>query len=236
MNSIYYSSAYSEIWGNPDLKPYSHYELDLMWQFKRKYTVMAFARFNPDYSVQLPYQPTDRMVVIMKETNFNYSNSYGLEATAQFEAGKWLNGNVAATGFYRHDKSNNFFDLPFSRNAFTALLSATVSAKLSNRHNVRFVLNPSFQSKAIQGVYDIRPIFKLNASLHWTSDNSKWSLIASGSNLTNSYLKSRSLYSNQNFTLRMWQDHVSCSLTAIYKIGNFKDKKYKNIDTSRMGY
>ena len=60
---------------------------------------MAFASLKPDYSVQLPYQPTDRMAVILKETNFNYENSFGLQASAIFSAGKWLNGNVFAPDF-----------------------------------------------------------------------------------------------------------------------------------------
>ncbi len=75
-----------------------------MWQIKRRYTLMAFASLKPDYSVQLPYQPTDRMAVIMKETNFNYSNSFGLQASAIFSAGKWLNGNVFAVGTYKHEQ------------------------------------------------------------------------------------------------------------------------------------
>ena len=84
-----------------------------MWQIKRRYTLMAFASLKPDYFVQLPYQTTERMAVIMKETNFDYSNSYGLQASVIFNAGKWLNGNVFAVGTYKHDKSSNFFDLPF---------------------------------------------------------------------------------------------------------------------------
>ena len=78
MSNVFYSSTYTEIHGNPDLKPCSYYNLSLMWQIKRRYTLMAFASLKPDYSVQLPYQPTDRMAVILKETNFNYENSFGL--------------------------------------------------------------------------------------------------------------------------------------------------------------
>lgn len=115
MNHIYYSSTYSEIWGNPTLKPYSTYELNLMWQYKRLYTLVAFAKWNPDYFIQLPYQPSDRMTVIMKETNFNYSRNFGVQASAMFSAGNWLNGNVFAVGMLTHDKSDNFFDLPFDR-------------------------------------------------------------------------------------------------------------------------
>lgn len=236
MSSIFYSSAYDEIWGNPNLKPSSRYDLDLTWQLKQRYTFTAFAQYTPDYFVQLAYQPSDRMAVIMKEHNFNYSSLCGLQASAQFSAGKWLNGNVAATGIYRHDKSNRFFDLPFNRKQLTAILSTTTAIRFSQRHDIRLVLNPRFQSKAIQGVYDIEPMFHLNTSLRWTSGNNKWSIIAAGQNITNSHATTRSRMANQNYTLRVWIEYPTASLTAIYRIGGFKEKKKKEVDTSRMGY
>ena len=236
MSSIFYASAYSEIWGNPDLKPMSKYEVNLMWQLNHKYTFLAFAQFEPDYFVQLPYQTSDRMAVIMKETNFDYSNYFGLQASAQFHVGQWLNGTVNATGLYRHDKSSNFFDLPFDRTRLSAILGGTAVAKLSHRHNIQFILNPFFQSKAIQGVYDISPLFYLNASLRWTSDNSKWSIVAKANNIFNSYANTRSTVANQDYAMRVWMNYASASLTAIYRIGNFKEKKKKEVDTSRMGY
>ena len=236
MSSIYYASAYTEIWGNPDLKPMSKYEVNLMWQLNHKYTFTAFAEFEPDYFVQLPYQTSDRMAVIMKETNFDYSNYYGLQASAQFHVGQWLNGTVNATGLYRHDKSSNFFDLPFDRTRLSAILGGTAVAKLSQRHSIQFILNPFFQSKAIQGVYDISPLFYLNASLRWTSDNGKWSVVAKANNIFNCYANTRSTVANQDYAMRVWMNYASASLTAIYRIGNFKEKKKKEVDTSRMGY
>ena len=236
MSSIYYSSVYSEIWGNPDLKPMSSYNLNLMWQFNRKYSLSAFAMFEPDYFVQLPYQPNDRMAVIMKETNFDYSNNYGVTATAQFAVGNWLNGNVSATGLYRHDKSSNFFDLPFDRTFLSAIIRGTAVVKLSQRHNIQFILNPFFQSRAIQGVYDIEPLLSLNASLRWTSNNGKWSVIAKGNNILNNHITTRSKQGNQDYDLKLWMNYASASLTVIYRIGSYKEKKRKEVDTSRMGY
>lgn len=55
MSNVFYSSTYTEIHGNPDLKPFSYYNVNLMWQIKRRYTLMAFASLKPDYFVQLPY-------------------------------------------------------------------------------------------------------------------------------------------------------------------------------------
>ena len=237
MSSIYYASAYTEIWGNPDLKPMSRYDLNLMWQWNRKYTFTAFATFEPDYFVQMAYQPSDRMAVIMKETNFEHSNYFGLHTSVQFSIGDWLNGQVNATGLYRNDKSSNFFDLPFNRYRLSAILGGTAVVKLSSRHNIQFILNPFFQSRAIQGVYDIDPMFRLNASLRWTSDNGKWSITAKGTNIFNGSSSVCSTLANQDYTMRIWNTNTpNVSLTAIYRIGNFKEKKKKEVDTSRMGY
>ena len=236
MNSIYYASAYSEIWGNPDLKPMSKYDINLMWQLDRKYTFTAFAMLEPDYFVQLAYQPADRMAVVMKETNFDYSNYFGLQATVQFHVGSWLNGNIMATTLYRHDKSNNFFDLPFNRTCLSGILSGTAAAKLSSRHNIQLILNPFFQTKAIQGVYDIDPLFRLKATLRYTTANGKWSLVAQGDNIFNAHINTRSTIGNQDYAMRVWMPYTKYSLTAIYRIGNFKEKKKNEVDTSRMGY
>ncbi|MBR1518776.1 MAG: TonB-dependent receptor [Prevotella sp.] len=235
MSSIYYASAYSEIWGNPDLKPMSKYDINLMWQLNRKYTFTAFAMLEPDYFVQMAYQPTDRMAVIMKETNFDYSNYFGLQASAQFRIGSWLNGNVMATALYRHDKTD-FFDLPIDRTCLSGILGGTAVAKLSLRHNIQFILNPFFQTKSVQGLYDIDPLLRINATLRYTSKNGKWSLVAKGENILNSRISTRSTIANQDYAMRVWMPYTNYSLTAIYRIGNFKEKQKKQVDTSRMGY
>ena len=123
------------------------------------------------------------MAVVMKETNFDYSHSFGLQTSVVFSVWNSLNGNVFAVGTYKHDKSNGFFDLPFDRRQLTAILGGTVSIKLCRTQDLRLMLNPFFQSKAIQGVYDISPIFMLNANLQWSSHNGKWRLRIDGSNI-----------------------------------------------------
>lgn len=236
MSNVFYSSTYSEIHGNPDLKPYSYYNVNLMWQIKRRYTLMAFASLKPDYSVQLPYQTKDRMAVIMKETNFNYENSFGLQASAMFSAGKWLNGNVFAVGIYKHDKSDYFFDLPFNRKKLTTVLGGTASIKFCHTQDLRLILNPFFQSKAIQGVYDVSPIFKMNAKIQWTSHDGKWGLRLNGSNIFNNLYDTRSVQGNQDYRMKINYNWASVTFGVIYKFGGYKEKKVKEVDTSRMGH
>lgn len=236
MSNVFYSSTYSEIHGNPDLKPFAYYNVNLMWQIKRRYTLMAFASLKPDYFVQLPYQTTERMAVIMKETNFDYSNSYGLQASVIFNAGKWLNGNVFAVGTYKHDKSSNFFDLPFNRKKISVILGGTASVKLCNTQDLRLILNPFFQSKAIQGVYDISPIFRMNAKLQWTSHDGKWGLRLNGNNIFNNLYDTRSVQGNQDYRMKINNNWASFTFAVIYKFGGYKEKTVKEVDTSRMGH
>lgn len=236
MSNVFYSSTYTEIHGNPDLKPCSYYNLNLMWQIKRRYTLMAFANLKPDYFVQLPYQTTDRMAVIMKETNFDYSNSYGLQASAIFSAGKWLNGNVFAVGTYKHDKSRNFFDLPFDRKKLSVILGGTASVKLCSTQDLRLILNPFYQTKAIQGVYDISPIFSIDAKLQWSSYDGKWGVRLNGSNIFNNRFDTRSVQGNQDYRMKINYNWSSFTFAVIYKFGGYKEKTVKEVDTSRMGH
>ena len=236
MSNVFYSSTYTEIHGNPDLKPFSYYNVNLMWQIKRRYTLMAFASLKPDYSVQLPYQTTDRMAVIMKETNFDYSNSFGLQASAIFSAGKWLNGNVFAVGTYKHDKSSHFFDLPFNRKKLSVRLGGTASVKLCSTQDLRLILNPFIQSKAIQGVYDISPIFRMDAKLQWSSHDGRWGLRLNGNNIFNNKYDTRSVQGNQDYRMKINYNWASVTFAVIYKFGGYKEKSIKKVDTSRMGH
>lgn len=236
MSNVFYSSTYTEIHGNPDLKPFSYYNVNLMWQIKRRYTLMAFASLKPDYFVQLPYQTTERMAVIMKETNFDYSNSYGLQASVIFNAGKWLNGNVFAVGTYKHDKSSHFFDLPFNRKKLSVILGGTASVKLSSTQDLRLILNPFIQSKAIQGVYDISPVFRMDAKLQWSSHDGKWGVRLNGSNIFNNRFDTRSVQGNQDYRMKINYNWASVTFAVIYKFGGYKEKNIKKVDTSRMGH
>ena len=236
MSNVFYSSTYSEIHGNPDLKPFSYYNVNLMWQIKRRYTLMAFASLKPDYFVQLPYQTTECMAVIMKETNFDYSNSYGLQASVIFNAGKWLNGNVFAVGTYKHDKNSNFFDLPFNRKKLSVILGGTASIKLCQTQDLRLILNPFYQTKAIQGVYDISPVFRMNAKLQWSSHDGKWGLRLNGSNIFNNLYDTRSVQGNQDYRMKINYNWASVTFAVIYKFGGYKEKTVKEVDTSRMGH
>lgn len=236
MSNVFYSSTYTEIHGNPGLKPFPIYNASLVWQARRRYTLTAFATLMPDYAVQLPYQAADRMAVIMKETNFDYSRSFGLQASAQFGAGKWLGGNAFAAGTYKRDKSSHFFDLPFDRSKLSVALGGTAAVKLCRTQDLRLILSPFFQSKSIQGVYDISPIFRMDAKLQWSSGDGKWGVRLNGTNIFNCRYDTHSVQGNQDYRMKLNYNWATLTLAVVYKFGGYVEKKVKAVDTSRMGH
>lgn len=236
MSSIYYMSSYSELWGNPELKSASTYKLNLMWRYKQRYSVSLFADIKVDNAMQQAYQPSDRVAVIFKSINFNYRDMLGVMASAHLISGKRFSGSVSATGYYLMDKADNFFDLQIDRTKMSFILSGNASWLISERPNLRFNITPFFMNDFIQGLYDADNKLSIDTSLRWTSDNGRWVAELAGDNITNSCFCLNSRLGGQNFSMRMWQSYQTYSLNVIYKIGNYKARKAKAIDTSRMGY
>lgn len=98
------------------------------------------------------------------------------------------------------------------------------------------MLNPFFQTKSIQGVYDIDPVFTLNANLRWTSANGKWGIRLNGNNILNGKHHARSRQGNQDYSMKVAQHWASATLAIVYNFGGYKEKQVKAVDTSRMGH
>ena len=101
---------------------------------------------------------------------------------------------------------------------------------------MRLILNPFYQTKAIQGVYDISPIFSMNAKLQWSSHDGKWGLRLNGNNIFNNLYDTRSVQGNQDYRMKVNHNWASATFAVIYKFGGYKEKSVKAVDTSRMGH
>ena len=118
----------------------------------------------------------------------------------------------------------------------TAALGGTASIKLCQTQDLRLILNPFYQTKAIQGVYDISPIFRMNAKLQWSSHDGKWGLRLNGNNIFNNKYDTRSVQGNQDYRMKINYSWASVTFAVIYKFGGYKEKNVKAVDTSRMGH
>lgn len=62
-------NSYSEVAGNPLLKPYRTYEGQMVYIFRQKYMLVAFCEYTPDYFAQLPYQSDTELKTVFRFEN-----------------------------------------------------------------------------------------------------------------------------------------------------------------------
>ncbi|WP_291530721.1 outer membrane beta-barrel family protein [Bacteroides sp. UBA939] len=230
----YLGGGYSEIHGNPFLKPAQQYQLQLTHVLKSKYIFSAWFTHTKDYAIQTLYQSPDRLVEIYKYLNFNYQQQAGLQASIPFNVKQWLNSRLTLMGIWHQERDDDFWDIPFNRRICYGIVSLTNTFTLSSKPDLRLTLTGQAISKATQGIYDLPPSGHVNAALRYG--------FAGGKSILNLYcndifetgqIKPRIRFGTQHVT-----NNYSCfrefGISFTYKFGGYKEKEREEVDTSRF--
>jgi len=233
--NTYYMNIYSVIKGNPQLKPELSYSMQLTYVIKNKYVLGAFANFQPDKIQQMSYQQPDRLQSVFHSINLDTHTMYGLMAVVPFRAGEVLSSRLTLMGFSIHDKGT-LVDISFDRKKLFGRAMLTNTIFLTRDKNLSLDISGDYSSPAIQGIYDIDPLYSLDAALVWTLPKKKLRLTLKGSDLLNSQKPLTHIdEQGQKSRMELFQDIRSVSLTLRYSFGGYKEKKVKSVDTSRFG-
>ena len=233
--NTYYMNIYSVIKGNPQLKPELNYSMQLTYVIKNKYVLGAFANFQPDKIQQMSYQQPDRLQSVFHSINLDTHTMYGLMAVVPFRVGEVLSSRLTLMGFSIHDKGT-LVDISFDRKKLFGRAMLTNTIFLTRDKNLSLDISGDYSSPAIQGIYDIDPLYSLDAALVWTLPKKKLHLTLKGSDLLNSQKPLTHIdEQRQKSRMELFQDIRSVSLTLRYSFGGYKEKKVKSVDTSRFG-
>lgn len=233
--NTYYMNVYSVIKGNPELKPELNYSMQLTYILKNKYVLGAFANFQPDKIQQMSYQSPDRLQSVFHTINLNTHNMFGLMAVVPFRAGEVLSSRLTLMGFGIHDKGT-LVDVRFDRKKLFGRAMLTNTIFLTRDKNLSLDLTGDYCTKVIQGLYDIDPLYSLDAALVWTLPKQKLRLTLKGNDLLNSQKPLTHIdQQGQKSRMELFQDNRSVLLTIRYSFGGYKEKKVKAVDTSRFG-
>lgn len=233
---IQYVDSYTEVHGNPDLKPSSNYSLDLNYLYKNKYMIGVNYNYTPDYFVQLPYQLPDRLAEMNQFVNYDFQKRWTIQTMASYKVSTWWNGRIFAFGLFSHDKNSHFHDIAFDRHKFSVILNTTNTFILSKKPDIIGTLAGFYQSRAIQGVYNLSPICNISTSLQWTSPDGKTKVILKGNDILNtSNMTTRLAWGQQRNRTEMNWDNRSFTFSFLYKFGGYKEKKRTDVDTKRLG-
>ena len=234
-SSVTYLNGYTEIQGTPGLRPMTNYNLNGNYILKQKYIFGLFYKHTSDYFAQSPYQASDRLALIYKNTNWNYMRMIGVNIILPFSIGNWYDARLTLVGMHARQKCDQFFDIPFDRKKW--LFVGTLDNTFKVGKNLSFELTGNIQTPFIQGTLDLASTFNLTAGMRWNFAKNKCSLTARCSDIFNSSMpnmkvrfKGQYLDMNSSFYTR------TVSLNFTYRFGGYKKQEVKEVDTSRFGH
>lgn len=236
-NTTSYLNGYTEIQGNTDLRPAKNYSFQLNYIWKSKYTFTLFANYTDDFFCQIPYQSSDRLMLIYKTLNFNYSAKLGFNMMIPFRISRIFESRFILNGYYDKMKSDHYYDLSFTKNNLAIYTNLDNTFTISSKPNIKAELSGSYISRNIQGPMTINAMYRIDTGIKWTFNRNKAELSLKVNDIFNSWApKELNLqYQTQNLRMKEVVDSRRISLSFTYRFGDFKPKAHKEVDQSRFG-
>ena len=234
-SSVTYLNGYSELQGTPGLRPMTNYNLNGTYILKQKYIFGMFYTHTSDYFAQSPYQATDRLALIYKNTNWNYMRMIGANIILPFSIGNWYDARLTLVGMQARQKCERFFDVPFDRKKW--MFVGTFDNTFMVGKNLSFELTGNIQTPFIQGTLDLNSSFNLTAGMKWSFAKNRCSLIARCSDIFNSSIPDMKVrFKGQHLDMNTGFYTRTVSLNFTYRFGGYKKQEIKGVDTSRFGH
>ena len=231
-------NSYSEVAGNPLLKPYRTYEGQMVYIFRQKYMLVAFCEYTPDYFAQLPYQSDTELKTVFRFENMDYSLEAGLAVIIPFNVGRFWNSRITLRGWRMQEKNDNFHGISYNREAYLGLAHMSNTFNLCDKPNLKMTIDGQYVTPgAIQGIYDLGSMYEISAGLKWTFLNDRASLTLKGDDIFASSIP-RTIKINQGnqwSRMRKLNDERCLKLSFVWKFGGYKEREHYSIDTSRFG-
>ena len=231
-------NSYSEVAGNPLLKPYRTYEGQMVYIFRQKYMLVAFCEYTPDYFAQLPYQSDTELKTVFRFENMDYSLEAGLAVIIPFNVGRFWNSRITLRGWRMQEKNDNFHGVSYNREAYLGLAHMSNTFNLCDKPNLKMTIDGQYVTPgAIQGIYDLGSMYEISAGLKWTFLNDRASLTLKGDDIFASSIP-RTIKINQGnqwSRMRKLNDERCLKLSFVWKFGGYKEREHDSIDTSRFG-
>ena len=229
-----HSNAYTEIVGNPSLRPKKEYQAALSYILKSKYVFTAYFSHSKDYFIQLLYQNPDRLVQTYRSLNEDFMQQGGIQATIPFNVGDWWNAQTRLIGAWQREKDSDFYDIPFDRNIFFGMVIMNNTFTLSKKHNLKLLVNGMIRSKGIQGNYDLPASGNLDASLRWGFAGGRGLLNIFCSDIFQTSMISPVIDYGGQYVHTSYKGWRRAGVALTWKFGGYTEKRREAVDTGRF--
>ena len=231
----YTNGGYNEITGNPDLRPSTTTQLQLVYLLHNKYQFVAWWENTDNYFAQTPYMRHDRLAVSYKNLNFDFQQQGGIQIGIPVTVGKWLNSRLSLLGIWQREKNSYFYDIPFDRHIIWGMINLRNDFTVSSKPDISLSVDGMIRSKAIQATYDLPSSGNLDLAARWNFLNRKATLKLYCNDLLetngiNPYIN----YMGQNLRME-FSRYREVGVSFTYRFGGYKETKHEEVDKGRFG-
>ena len=232
-----YINGYMKLKGNPYLRPSTDYTASLTYIFKGKYIANVYYSHVKDFFSQLPYQSPDELSLVYQSINLDYEQNAGLSLIIPFSVGTWWTAQCMFDGSYDQDVCDKYYNISLNRSNWRGIVQMNNTFRLSSPPNLQLEYNLLYVSPTLQGIYDVSSVWKMDLGLKWTFANDKAELKIQGNDLFNTFVPDGKIdYKGQKLNMDILNINRNLSISFTYKFNGYKEKKHKEVDTSRFGY
>ena len=230
----YLGGGYSEVQGNPLLKPSKDYDVRLVYVLKSKYIFSAWFSHTEDYATQTLYQSPERLVEIYRYLNFDFQRQAGIQASLPFKIKKWLDSRLTLMGVWMREKDADFYDMPFDRRICYGMAVWNNTVTLSTRPDLRLTLNGFVRSKAHQGTYDLPASGNVDIALRYAFAGKNCILSAWCKDIFETAGIDPYIRLARQWVTNDYSCYRSVGLSFTWKFGGYQEKRREAVDTSRF--
>jgi len=171
--------------GNPNLKPEDIHSLEFGYAFHLEnftFIPTLFYRYKVNGFTRVTNSLNDSVLITTIE-NMAKDQSAGLDISGSWQAGKWLNLNFSASGFYSQIDASN---IGYSANKSTFSWNAKVNASINITKTTLFQIFGQYRSEVLTPQGYRLPTWVVNLGFRQDVWKKRISLIATVSDLFNS--------------------------------------------------
>jgi hypothetical protein len=231
---VYFADQYSFNKGNPFLNPQFTHGISLTHTFMQFLFTTVGTDITKNYMSDIIEQDTATKISFMTKTNFNVFKNYYFNIGAGAPIKNWF-FMLNFSGYFNQFKATyNGYTIDNSQFTYNGYLSVSYSFK----HDIKFECSGWYNSKAVYGVFNMKPMYTMDAGFKKSFPKSGMELNLNVSDIFNTLQNNIILNDNgMNATFRNKSETRVARLTFTWNFGkqDLKSRKRSTATEDEQG-
>lgn len=230
-----YYNSYFYIENNPKVTSYDTYNANIKYVIKNKYVIGLYSIIEPDKYMQIVYQDPHKLTTGLQYHNFSTNNKLGVQAVVPQRWSTRFDSRMTTYVSY-NTASGQANDISFEKSLWSAYFMLTNNMVMDRKRTTALQVNFTYITDVLAGYAIERHLFRSYVALTWKPKDKGWIVILKCTDPLDTVHPMRiTRYHLQSSRFQQFQDSRKANLTIRYSLKGYKEKKIKEVDTSRMG-